>query len=120
MERKWKFHFHDYYFVMIFDDVEEVKGDKETLTGWLNTDVRGNVCYLEDIDNVLKGKSDEEIQWGNAYNSCVRKDFTEIHFNFEEDTPSVKPCTVPTKLLREIVETWIDEYEKFRETKAKK
>ena len=43
MERKWKFHFHDYYFVMIFDDVEEVKGDKETLTGWLNTDVRGNV-----------------------------------------------------------------------------
>ena len=37
------------YFVMTFDDVEEVKGDKTTLTGWLYTDVRDHFCYLEDI-----------------------------------------------------------------------
>ena len=102
---------------MVFDDVEEVKGDKATLTGWLYTDVRDNVCYLEDIDNVLKGKSDEEIQWGNGYKAYVKKDFTEIHFNFEEDDPTIKPCTVSTKLLREIVKAWLDEYEKFRASK---
>ena len=56
-ERKWKFHFHDYYLVMIFDDVEEVKGDKETLTGWLNTDIGGYQKTLEYIDDVLCGKN---------------------------------------------------------------
>ena len=68
----------------------------------------------------LVKKNVEDFIWGNGYKAYVKKDFTEIHFNFEEDDPTIKPCTVPTKLLREIVETWIDEYEKFRETKAKK
>ena len=112
-ERKWKFHFHDYYLVMIFDDVEEVKGDKETLTGWLNTDIGGYQKTLEYIDDVLSGKNEEDILWGNAYKAYVKKDFTEIHFNFEEDVPTVMPCTVPTKLLREIVKAWLDEHEKF-------
>ena len=39
MKYKWNFHFHEDYFVMTFDDVEEVKGDKTTLTGWLYTDI---------------------------------------------------------------------------------
>ena len=114
MEHKWKFRSRDYYLDMIFDDIEEIKGDKETLADWLNTDVRGNVCYLEDIDNVLKGKSDEEIQLGNAYEAYMKRDFTEIHFIFEKDNHAIGPCTVPTKLLCEIVEAWLDEYEKFR------
>ena len=48
---------------MVFDDVEEVKGDKTTLTGWLYTDVRDHFCYLEDIDKY-------EIVSENA--NCVR------------------------------------------------
>ena len=113
MERKWKFHFHEDYFVMVFDDVEEVKGDKETLTGWLNTDIIGYQKTLEYIDDVLNGKNEEDFLLGNAYKAYVKKDFTEIHFNFEEDVPTVMPCTVPTKLLREIVKAWLDEHEKF-------
>ena len=113
MERKWKFHFHEDYFVMVFDDAEEVKGDKATLTGWLYVDVRDYRKTLEYIDDVISRKNEEDFLWGNAYKAYVRKDFTEIHFNFEEDTPSVKPCTVPTKLLREIVKAWLDEHEKF-------
>ena len=117
MERKWKFHFHDYYFVMIFDDVEEVKGDKETLTGWLNTDIGGYQKTLEYIDDVLSGKNEEDFLWGNAYKAYVRKDFTEIHFNFEDDDPTIRPCIVPTRLLREIVKAWLDEFEKFSVSK---
>ena len=113
MEHKWKFRSRDYYLDMIFDDVEEVKGDKETLTGWLNTDIIGYQKTLEYIDDVLSGKNEEDFLWGNAYKAYVRKDFTEIHFNFEEDVPTVMPCTVPTKLLREIVKAWLDEHEKF-------
>ena len=114
MEHKWKFRSRDYYLDMIFDDVEEVKGDKETLTGWLNTDIIGYQKTLEYIDDVLTGKKDKDLFWGNAYKAYVKRDFTEIHFIFEEDNHAIGPCTVPTKLLREIVETWIDEYEKFR------
>ena len=113
MEHKWKFRSRDYYLDMIFDDVEEVKGDKETLTGWLNTDIIGYQKTLEYIDDVLSGKNEEDFLWGNAYKAYVKKDFTEIHFNFEEDVPTVMPCTVPTKLLREIVKAWLDEHEKF-------
>ena len=117
MEHKWKFRFHDYYFVMIFDDVEEVKGDKETLTGWLNTDIGGYQKTLEYIDDVLSGKNEEDFLWGNAYKAYVRKDLTAIHFNFEDDDPTIRPCIVPTRLLREIVKAWLDEFEKFSVSK---
>ena len=50
---------------------------------------------------------------GNAYKAYVKEDFTEIHFIFEEDNHAIGPCTVPTKLLREIVKEWLDEHEKF-------
>ena len=113
MEHKWKFRSRDYYLDMIFDDVEEVKGDKETLTGWLNTDIIGYQKTLEYIDDVLSGKNEEDFLWGNAYKAYVKKDFTEIHFIFEEDNHAIGPCTVPTKLLREIVKAWLDEHEKF-------
>ena len=98
---------------MIFDDVEEGKCDKTTLTGWLYTDIGDYYKTLEQIDDVLSGKNEEDFLWGNAYKAYVKKDFTEIHFNFEEDVPTVKPCTVTTKLLREIVKAWLDEHEKF-------
>ena len=78
---------------------------------------RDHFCYLEDIDNVLSGKSDEEFQWGNGYKAYVKKDFTEIHFNFEDDDPTIRPCIVPTRLLREIVKAWLDEFEKFSVSK---
>ena len=117
MKYKWQFRFHEDYFVMTFDDVEEVKGDKETLTGWLNTDIIGYQKTLEYIDDVLNGKNEEDFLLGNAYKAYVKKDFTEIHFIFEEDNHAIGPCTVPTKLLREIVKAWLDEFEKFSVSK---
>ena len=102
---------------MMFDDVADVVGDKLTLTDWLYTDIGDYRKTLEYIDDVLAEKKDKDLFWGNAYKAYVKRDFTEIHFIFEEDNHAIGPCTVPTKLLREIVEAWIDEYEKFRASK---
>ena len=119
MENKWKFNFRDDYFVMVFDEVKEVYGDKSTLTGWLFTDVRDFRGTLGYIDDVISEKTKEDFLSGNAYNAYVKKDFTEIHFQFEDENPSIKPCTVPTKLLHEIVKAWLEEYERFRASKKK-
>lgn len=102
---------------MMFDDVADVVGDKLTLTDWLYTDIGDYRKTLEYIDDVLAEKKDKDLFWGNAYKAYVKRDFTEIHFIFEEDNHAIGPCTVPTKLLREIVEAWLDEYEKFRASK---
>ena len=86
---------------------------------WLYTDVGDFRRTLEYIDDVISGKTEEDFLSGNAYNAYVKKNFTEIHFQFEDENPSIKPCTVPTKLLREIVKAWLDGYEKFRANKKK-
>ena len=61
MEYGWKFNFHDNYFVMVFDDVKEICGDKSTLTEWLYTDVGDFRGTLEYIDDVISGKTEEDI-----------------------------------------------------------
>lgn len=117
MEHKWRFCIYNNYLKMMFDDVADVVGDKLTLTDWLYTDIGDYRKTLEYIDDVLAEKKDKDLFWGNAYKAYVKRDFTEIHFIFEEDNHAIGPCTVPTKLLREIVEAWLDEYEKFRASK---
>ena len=114
MKHKWQFFVQYDCLNMNFDEVKEITGDKTTLTDWLLVDVGDYIGYLEDIDTVLDGKSEEEVEWGNAYKAYVRKDYTEIHSCFEEVGSPIKPCTVPTKLLREIVKAWLDELEKFK------
>ena len=42
---------------------------------------------------------------------------TEIQCFFEEEASELKPCKLPTKLLREIVAAWLEEFEKYRNSK---
>ncbi len=104
---------------MNIDDIQEIVGSKVALESWLHTDVRDFVRTLDYIDDVLVGNVKEDCLEGNAFIAYVKRDFTEIHYNFEDIDPSAKPCTVPTKLLREIVKAWLEEYEKFRASKKK-
>ena len=113
MNKIWKFSVQCDDLWMEFDDVDEILGSKETLSSWLCDDVKDFSRTLEYIDDVIERKNDEDFLWGNGYKAYVKKNFTEIHFNYEDDDPSVKPCTVPTKLLRGIVKAWLEEYEKF-------
>ena len=119
MNKEWKFSVVCSDLWMEFDDVDEIQGSKETLSSWLCDDIRGFAKALDYIDDVLAGNVEEDRLAGNAFCVYVKKDFTEIHYDFEYIDPSAKPCTVPTKLLREIVKAWLEEYERFRASKRK-
>ncbi len=119
MDCVWKFSVVCSDLWMEFDNVDEIHGSKETLSSWLCDDVRDFRRTLEYIDDVISGKNKEDFLWGNVFKAYVKKDFTEIRYDFEDMDPSVKPCTLPTKLLREIVKAWLEEYEKFRASKKK-
>ena len=100
-----------------FENINEIIGSEDTLSLWLYTDVQNNKQILDFIDRALLGDLDDNLFWGDGYKAYVDRDYTEIHFNFEDEDSSVKPCKLPTKLLREIVEVWLEEYEKFRNSK---
>ena len=100
---------------MNIKDNHQIIGDKEAISAWLMDDVRDYIPILGYIDAVLKGEKEEELIWGNGYKAFVKPDITEIHFNYEEEDPSMKPCSLPTTMLREIVEIWFREYKKFKE-----
>lgn len=117
MNKKWSFEMALSGPWMIFKDNDEIVGDKETLSCWLYTDVGNYHKTLDYIDKVISGELEEKLLWGNCYKAYINQDFTEIHFNYEEDDPSIKPCKLPTKLLREIVAAWLEEFEKFRNSK---
>ena len=114
MEYKWKFKtYGDNIILMLFDDVEEVVGDKATLTEWLDSDVQGSKYTLKVLEKVVNGDCDEDEFGGNVFEVRIRKNFTMISSAFGDEVPNVKPCTVPTKLLYEIVKVWLSEREKF-------
>ena len=117
MENKWTFCILCDDLYMKFEDNTEMNGDNETLSAWLSTDVRFHTSTLEAIDKVIDKELEEELLWGNGYKAYIGQEYTEIHFNFEEDDPRIKPCKLPTKLLREIVAVWLEEFEKYRNSK---
>ena len=72
---------------------------------------------LDFIDKAILGELKDNLFWGNCYKTYIGQEFTEIYYNFEDEDPTIKPCKLPTRLLREIVEAWLEEYEKFRNKK---
>ncbi len=119
MKKFWDFSVTQGSLWMNIDDIPEIVDSRVALESWLHTDVRGFAKTLDYIDDVLAGNVEEDRLGGDGFKAYVKRDFTEIHFNYEEEDPSVKPCTLPTKLLREIVKAWLEEYEKFRASKKK-
>ena len=119
MKKFWNFSITQGSLWMNIDDIPEIVGSKVALESWLHTDVRDFAKTLDYIDDVLAGNVEEDCLGGDGFSAYVKKEFTEIRYDFEDMDPSVKPCTVPTKLLREIVKAWLDEYEKFRASKKK-
>ena len=102
---------------MTFENVDEIEGDKETLSSWLSDDVRDYAPTLDYIDKAISGELEDNLFWGNGFKAYIEQEYTEIHFNYEEDDPRIKPCKLPTKLLREIVAVWLEEFEKYRNSK---
>lgn len=89
---------------------EHITGYAGNIAGWLECDVQ---ClgrrYISKIKKILKGPDSfkEEIFSGNAYEAHVKKDYTTISYDFEEDWPEMAPCTLPTKMLYDVLEIWV-------------
>lgn len=98
--------------------LEEIQGDSFTLSQWLKDEVGGYEKTLEYIENVLNGNIDEEELGTNGFVAYVKKDITEIHFIYEDECSDVKPCSLPTKMLRDIVKVWLKELNKFKANKS--
>lgn len=100
---------------LVVEPNEMTSGYINNVGGWLFCDVHSHAKeYIPQVKNVLEGKVEEEVFWGNAYKAVVRKDFTKISYDYEEDNPEMVPCTLPTEMLYEILEIWIKAYEEHR------
>lgn len=87
--------------------LDEIVGDSETLSSWLMDEVGKQDVILKYIDDVINEEVAEDEIGINGFIAYIKKDITDIHFIFEDEDSRIKPCYLPTKLLREIVEIWL-------------
>lgn len=100
---------------LVVEPNEMTTGYIDNVGGWLLCDVQGcGEDYLPKVKNILDGKVEEEVFWGNAYKAIVRKDYTKISYDYEEDNPKMVPCTLPTEMLYEILQIWTKACEEQR------
>lgn len=92
----------------------------ELIETFLFADIQSGIgskdWVLEAIDKVLSGKSKIEKLSGNICCLIIEKDITEVRDNYVEYT-DVKPCTIETIELRELINIWCSEYERFEKLK---
>ena len=116
---KFELHFYESngYLKISLENIEELYGNKKMLELWLTDDVAGYTMMLENIDKAIAGNPEYREISGNLCKVIIEPDYTEIHCLFEKETSELKPCKLPTKLLREIVAVWLEEYEKYSNSK---
>ena len=117
MELNLHFYELDGYLKISVEDINEVYGNKKMLEFWLTDDVAGDNMMLENIDKAIAGNSEYREISGNLCKVIIEPYYTEIYCLFEEEVSDLKPCKLPTKLLREIVAVWLEEFEKYRNSK---
>jgi len=89
-----------------------IVGDTRRIYEWLYDDIMGSFERVKkDIDAVLNEEVECDEWNGNANSAVFNKDTTTITCNFDE--LECEPCTLPTKMLREIIDIWEEEYNKF-------
>ena len=99
---------------MEFTDNPEIHGDATALSYWLIDDVGEFEKYLEIIDEAISGNIVQEWIGGNLYCAYLGKEYTFLQAVCT-DPKEPEICSLPTTMLREIVEIWFREYKKFKE-----
>ena len=100
---------------------KNILGYLGNIGGWLDCDV-GCTGWrdLAKVREFLANPDVDEIMLGsNAYTVIVHKDTTTISYDYEYCNPEMVPCTLPTEMLCEILEIWIQAEKEHRE-KTKK
>lgn len=105
---------------MEITSLKEIEGPIVTLECWLRNDGRWSAKpALKAMKEALENENFEPICIdGEAYDCEVGREFCIIHFILGELYWKTKdyitqPCKIPTKLLYEITQTWLMEYEKW-------
>lgn len=94
-------------------DFEE-KG-KDILSIFLEVEVSDFKDYVvEGIDKVLNGYSEYEELSGNVCIAKIHKDMTKIYNDLADDDME-SCCEIETKQLKELIDIWCNELEKFRQ-----
>ena len=102
--------------VMKFKENPEIVGSTQELAEWLAVTVKDYKETLDKIDAVLIGKDDSRVICGNEWEAIVEKEYSTVKCTlFEDGLYGI--CKLPTKLLREIVEVWLEEYDKYLNSK---
>ena len=109
------------YFLMEIEPNEKIDGFIHHISGWLSGDVTSTGWRdLKKVKEFLKNPNEREIILGsNSYTVFVRKNTTTISYDYEYCNPEMVPCTLPTEMLCEILEIWIQAEKEHRE-KTKK
>ena len=95
---------------------KEIKGDVSRIGEWLKDDVMDGYDVIAKVKEILdSSEPNEELFWGNGFKTFVNRKFSTIRFNWEEECPEIKPCTLPTQMLYEILEIWIKAYKEHSE-----
>lgn len=81
------------------------------IADFLMSDIQGSdpTYVFNAIDNVLSGKSNFEEIDGNVCGVEIRKDFTTIYDNLDDDS---EECKIETIEFRKFVELWLENRDK--------
>ena len=89
-----------------------ITGNIDLIDSWLRDDVMSDFDEVRThIDAVINGEKECYERGGNANFAEIHQDTSTISCFFDE--LDYEPCTLPTQMLREILDIWEAEYNKF-------
>ena len=96
------------YLYMNVDNLTEIEGDHLIIPEWLRVDVHNDIQVSEEIEKAINEEPGEHYYWANLYYATFEKEYTIIKSTFFDEGDK-RYCSIPTKLLLEIVRFWFDE-----------
>ncbi len=107
---KIKYHFEDVRKILSIriEPNSQITGFLPNVEGWLECDVGSQgEKNLTAIKEYLKHPTEEYLLLGsNAYETHVRRDYTIVSYDYEYCNPTMIPCTIPTKMVCELLKAW--------------
>ncbi|MHC1748007.1 MAG: hypothetical protein AB9856_06385 [Cellulosilyticaceae bacterium] len=113
---KYRYEFSQFVYNSGDKDLIIIMDEKyQMVAQFLMSDVEGYPDYaIETLEEVLNGKSEYEELNGNVCGLEIRKEKTIVYDNLADDGMG-NWCEVETKELRELIDIWCNELERFEE-----
>ena len=118
MKIKYHFEYEKQYMSIKVEPNSQITGFLPNVEGWLECDVGSQgEKNLTAIKEYLKHPTEEPLLLGsNAYEVHVKKDYTIVSYDYEYCNPTMIPCTIPTKMVCELLRAWTRADKQHRKT----